>query len=78
MSSPQPKPSTRPTAASRAINRAKQSPTNENIVDALDNMYGEMSEMRADVATIKTDMSGLKTDVRKLLDRYGLVSGDQP
>ena len=66
------------TAAARAISKAKQNPTMANVVDALDDVYGEISEMRNDVAILKGDVVTLKGDVGKLLHHFGLASGSTP
>ncbi len=101
MSSPQPK-RQQATSAAPSVRRAKQQPTIENVVTAMEAIHDDVEVLKADVATLKADVATLKadvatlkadvatlkadvesllplkTDVRKLLDHFGLVSGDAP
>lgn len=86
MSSPAPRNRSKP-ATARSVARAKQSPTNANIVDALDRIHGEVSEVRSDLSALttrvetlatKSDMRILETDMGQLLNHFGLTSGGKP
>lgn len=80
MSSPQPK-RQQATSAAPSVRRAKQQPTIENVVTAMEAIHDDVEVLKADVATLKEHVESLlplKTDVRKLLDHFGLVSGDAP
>ena len=52
------------------------------IVDAINDAYEELStdmkELKGDVKQLKGDVKQLKGDVGKLLNYFGIVSGETP
>ena len=75
MSSAQPRKHPRSRQAEQSIAHAQSNPSTANIVTAIADSYAGLS---AEIADLKGDMKTVKGDVRKLLDHFGLVSGDTP
>ena len=89
MSSAQPRKHPKSRQAEQSIARAQSNPSTANIVTAIADSYaglsaeivdlkGDMKTLKGDVKTLKGDVKTLKGDVRKLLDHFGLISGDPP
>ena len=84
MSAPQTQDRRQPTRAARSIQRANETPTTANVVDAISDLHDhvgtELQPLKeGDVATLKEDLVGtLNGDVGKLLHHFGLVSGGPP
>ena len=75
MSTPQPSRGPHAGRAAQAIQRAKAEPTITHVVDAISILHDEI-ETR--LGGLETRLGMLQTDVGKLLEHFGLVSGDQP
>ena len=68
-------PSRPTTKAAQSIRRAKMAAPDSLIVDAINDAYEELS---TDMKELKGDVKQLKGDVGKLLNYFGIVSGETP